>query len=731
MRRRRVALAASAIAALVVLVPARALAQEECGDAVVFTLPGVTWQDVERLEPPEIMGSLGDGAAGALSVRTNSAVTTYSSGFATIGAGTRVDGGRTTGSAVDGTEQTKGSDGVLHTGTRAAGLEEMHDLAEEAGYDAAPGALATALDERAVIAIGNSTAGLDPPSPLGEARLALLAAMDESGVVDAEATGVDVLETDPTAPFEVRSDPEAMGSALAEALVEECATVVVDPGDLIRADRASDLAGRALPDVREEAISAADDLLGEVRSELDPESDLLLVVAPTSPLWDSETHLGVAIAVGPGYEAGTLLTSASTRIDGIVSLPDVGPSVLDYFDVARPGSMLGRRFAGTSVTPDDVVGHLVHLDEEAVYAHGIVSRVSTTFVIFQVIFYALAIAVLWRRESRDIGRPVPARTLELVALAVVAFPLASYLATPLDSHDMGTPLFVAALVAIDVALAVLSTVFVRQPLDRVLALTAATIAFFVLDQLLGTQFHLNAVWGNDPINAGRFSGLGNIAFAVLGTSALMTGALLWHRFPDRKWLPAAVAALFAVTVVVDGAPQYGSDVGGVLALVPALGLTFVLLAGRRPTKRIVALSVLGAIAFLGLFLIVDLVRPEESRTHLGRLFEDVRDRGGGVFFDVIERKVRTNLRIFRTTIWTYLVPFALGLLAYLVLKPTGGWHRLAVRFPKLRAGLIGGLVLGVLGFAVNDSGIVVPAMVLSFLVPMALVFHLSLDRESS
>jgi hypothetical protein len=35
----------------------------------------------------------------------------------------------------------------------------------------------------------------------------------------------------------------------------------------------------------------------------------------------------------------------------------------------------------------------------------------------------------------------------------------------------------------------------------------------------------------------------------------------------------------------------------------------------------------------------------------------------------------------------------------------------------------------VLGFAVNDSGIVVPAVVLSFLVPMALLVHLVLEMD--
>ena len=38
-------------------------------------------------------------------------------------------------------------------------------------------------------------------------------------------------------------------------------------------------------------------------------------------------------------------------------------------------------------------------------------------------------------------------------------------------------------------------------------------------------------------------------------------------------------------------------------------------------------------------------------------------------------------------------------------------------------------MLAALGFAVNDSGIVIPAVMLSFLVPLAIMVHLCVDRE--
>ena len=96
--------------------------------------------------------------------------------------------------------------------------------------------------------------------------------------------------------------------------------------------------------------------------------------------------------------------------------------------------------------------------------------------------------------------------------------------------------------------------------------------------------------------------------------------------------------------------------------------------------------------------------------------------------DALKRKIETNLRVFTSTIWTYLVPPALILMTWLVARPRGRWQRLADAYPRLRAGLMSGSLLAVLGFAVNDSGIVVPAMMLSFLVPMALLTHLTLEQ---
>ena len=528
-----------------------------------------------------------------------------------------------------------------------------------------------------------------------------------------------------------------MRAAVGEALGVPCASVVIDQGDLTRADRLSWTTGRALAGGRERALDAADRLLGHLVEKLDPARDLLLILSPTSPAWAREAHLGVAVAIGPGYPSGSSLESASTRRPGLVTLPDVAPTALRHSVHEQPPAMNGTPWTAVGAVSPDRVRAAVELDAESVFIESVKAEISSAYVVFQVLLYLGAVGLLgWRErgggtKGREVGdRDGPLETgLELAALAVVGFFVATYLASLVDGHILGRAGYWLLLAGVDAALVAAVAVLIRAPLDRLLALAALTTAVTAVDLFIGAPLQFNTVFGYTPIIAGRFAGLGNTGFAALGATALLTGALIVHRRDGGAGALWAAALLFIGVVVLDGAPQLGSDVGGVITLVPAFGVSWVLLSGRRPGVRLVALTAVGAMVFLAAFLALDLARPPQSQTHLARLFLDVRDRGMIVLVDTVQRKAEANLRVFRTTIYTYFVPPALVALAWLLGRPRGRWHRLAVAAPRLRAGLIGGLVLSLLGFATNDSGIVIPAVILSFLVPMAIMVHLHVARQ--
>ncbi|MDP9226931.1 MAG: hypothetical protein M3P18_24425, partial [Actinomycetota bacterium] len=578
-----------------------------------------------------------------------------------------------------------------------------------------------------LVAVGNGDAGVPAPLPMGYGRWTLLAAMDATGIVHDAAVGPSLLQRRSEDIFDVFSNAHRETAAIDAALAMPCSVVVVDEGDLDRADTRGLLTGGAAASALGRALARADAIVGHVRQTLDPRRDLLLVLSPTSPRADNQAHLGVAAAFGPGFPKGATLESATTRRPGFVTLPDVAPTVLSFLHIDEPSVMNGQAWYAVSAPRGDRIRAAIAADDQAVFVDRLQARVSTGFVAFQVAVYLIALLLLARlHHGSTAASDAFRRRLEVVVLSVVAFPVSTYLAGVVDTYRLGSWGTVTLLIAIDAALVAAVTLLLRTSLDRLAALTGITVGVLIADLVFGARLELSTIFGYSPLVAGRFAGLGNIGFAVLASSAVLTGALVVHRCDGSRASLFFAGALFAVTVIADGAPQLGSDVGGVIALVPALFVTWILLAGRKPTLRLRALAAVAVAVALAVFLGLDLSRPAASQTHLARLFDSIRTQGLSVLYETIVRKARANLQVFRSTIWTLFVPPALVVMAWLLLRPRGRWEVLVDTYPRLRAGLVGALLIGVLGFAVNDSGIIIPAMVLSFLVPLALLVHLSL-----
>jgi hypothetical protein len=167
--------------------------------------------------------------------------------------------------------------------------------------------------------------------------------------------------------------------------------------------------------------------------------------------------------------------------------------------------------------------------------------------------------------------------------------------------------------------------------------------------------------------------------------------------------------VLVVAIIIDGMPMWGSDVGGVLAFVPAVGVTLALLSNRGVSVRAVILwGSLGVMA-VAAFALVDLSRPADRRTHLGRLVESIDDQGWDALESVIVRKLDANFSVIGSSVWTAMVPVALGFIVYLLWRAPGHVH--AIR-DTIRESLPGLAVVGFLGFALNDSGIAVPGVML-------------------
>lgn len=432
---------------------------------------------------------------------------------------------------------------------------------------------------------------------------------------------------------------------------------------------------------------------------------LLLGMTPTGDEW----HLAPMVATGAGVRSG-YLHSVSTRREGLVTLTDVAPTVLDALGVPVPDGMIGHPLRYRPGPAD--LGRMRELDRDALFRERIYFRLTIAYIVVQALTYLFAILAFSRMGGAGRAGPL----LRAIVLAVSAWPLSTFLlrAVP-DVAELGG-WAVVLLLGIDAAVVWLAMRARRHPLAPLGWIAGVTVAVLLVDVWTGAQLQMASVLGYSPHTAARFTGLGNTAFAVLGATAVLAACIHVHFAPRRREALATAAGVFALVALTDGAPSLGSDVGGILTLVPVFGLVLLVLSGRRLSWKAVGLAAVATVVALGVVALLDYLRPEEARTHLGRLVADMRADGWEPFTTTVRRKLAGNLRTFRSP-WTWTIPVITAYMLWM-LAWRRGYQRLLPRGSALRAAAVGVLALGVLGNVVNDSGIVVTALVFVYLGPL-------------
>ena len=492
--------------------------------------------------------------------------------------------------------------------------------------------------------------------------------------------------------------------------------VLVEASDL---SRAAGYGPRATPGqasaLRADALRRSDALLGELLARSDPDHDAVLLVSPVSP--QASPELAIAALRTPRVHGG-VLRSPTTRRDGYVQLADVAPTVLALLGEEQPDEVEGRAFQVSARSGVDRVGQLA--DEAA--AAGF--RDSLMPLVVPLIIGALAVLAVatWQAErlrARWRSWLVPGA---YVALGVVP---ATFVASQLGDVAGGAAAYLGAVVAV-AAVVALGVVVCDRRVSGLGPLVAigAIVVLFAIDVIVGAPLQVNAVFGYSVAVAGRFAGLGNLAFALFGSAAVVLSALVVDRYGSRG-VPVATGLLVGV-VLLEGLPMFGADVGGVLSMVPAFGITALILAGRRPGIRD-AIGLVGAAGLTVLvFAFVDAARPAGEQTHLARLAEHLVDGRWGSFTDSLGRRLQASFGGAEVAAWALVIVLIVAVGIYVVLAAQGhlarwqgqmGW----LHHGPTRAATAGLTVLAVAGLVANDSSIAVPATMLIVVAPVVVL----------
>lgn len=346
--------------------------------------------------------------------------------------------------------------------------------------------------------------------------------------------------------------------------------------------------------------------------------------------------------LGSGSYFGTgSATTASTHRRGMINLPDVTATILDYFELEIPTQVKGQPVYSRR---DLGIDGLASVARRA----AIIRPAQNIFIPILSAFVAVVlIGGVWslnRRTHPNLGdtweRPRSLLTFWRGAGTFVALvpPTAFWMnlvpwwnlgpaATDVAAGEFAWFGAVLPFLLAGVATLIWEGLGLASLLGPLVIISASSLIIGLLDSWIGSPMMLDSVMGTQSTIGGRFYGIDNMMFAIYITGALLVSALIYSLASEKTATPLfIVLVLFAIGVMaIDALPGLGADFGGLLASFPAFAVLFRKFRSQPLKPLLSGVILLFTFGLAGLLTYIDWLRPPARRTHLGNFIDSVRE----------------------------------------------------------------------------------------------------------
>lgn len=611
-----------------------------------------------------------------------------------------------------------------------------------------PGILGQTIAEAggATAAVGNSDGGYAEGN-VYRSRPAAVLAMDAHGLVRFGDVSTTLLMDSGESPYGVSTDMATFEAAYRDAITRlgvhgGPGLLVLDPGDPERAFNFTADASLDAAEKHRRAAAASVDRVVQVALDGLPEDGVLMLVS-SGQVRPSRgpSGFGPIIIAGDGYDGG-LVSSPSTHRKGLMTDLDVSATVLGILGLERPVEVLGN-----AVTPgwrdESAEGRYAFLQElnaTAVAVDTVRPMVQNSYIVITVIVL-LACAALLRPMQRSLsawGGPL-AKALGYLILLLLSMPVSATLMYLFELRP-DSAASVAGLFALTTALVFAAVALVSHRWGSPTALAViglVTALVLIVDQLAGARLSFSGMFSYSPLLGARYYGIGNEGASILVGGGLVGMAMLLDAFAGRPWARPVrrfgPIVLGALVVIVSAAPFLGANVGVVAWGTVAFGILWMHLNGHHFTWKTV-LALFGLIVLTVAAFSAYEVFSGADQTHLGRAWESAGTGGVGELWLIVARKAETNWRVLRATNWSILMIAILAVLGVMRWRPHGVFAETLRAYPAFAVAMTASLWGSVAGYFTEDSGIVIPALVMLFITGSLLhvmLWRLGAVREAS
>lgn len=671
---------------------------------IMVIINRIDFNDLERM--PYVRKLIDKSSIALMNTRASGKNSEFKS-YATIGWGTRAEASHNTSffhnvdNNISSVYERRTGKKVFENGIVNLDINKLITRNLKGEYGSIPGVLGQVLSENGykTALIGNGDTADVQLTPAG------LIAMDLDGYIHSGDISDRLVEKDNTRPFGLKTNYKLLldkfkGEYLNSNLI------VIETGDTMRLERYKE---NLYPEIYEEykvnILNEIDDFISNIVENFNKENTKLIIVTPyPSDMAASKGDRLTPLVIYEGSDRGQIFHSKTTRRGGIVGNVDIAPTILSYFNLTTDkmtGSVL------QSIPQKNNLSYIHNLNKRVVNTSVQRYRVLYSFAVYQIITSVIALVLIILKGT------LSAKWYKYISLALVGNMVAPFtlLLMPLFGAKNITITYLLLLAITVVIIFAIHLVSKGNSLNVILYTMALLVFGLLIDIVSGQNLIKNSLLGYDPIIGARYYGIGNEYMGILIGAVLVFTTVLMERYCVNKHIPII---FYGLVIVIIGFPKLGANVGGTITAVFAFLFVSIRLLGQKINfKKLICIG-LAVIFAVGLMALIDLFIIE-SKSHLAGAINQIISNGPIAIYQIIVRKVSMNLRIMGVTIWSKVLLSAIAVLGILFYKPIGWIKKISIKYPKLAIGWSGIIVACVIGFAVNDSGIVAAATSIIFL----------------
>ncbi|MDR0879822.1 MAG: hypothetical protein LBN09_03855 [Clostridioides sp.] len=590
------------------------------------------------------------------------------------------------------------------TGKKAKGVnyvgvnKSINENMDNSEYGSTLGVMGQTLSDNKLktAVIGNSDI-YDNDGKLILNRNLCLTAMDESGRID--MGNVDnINKKDATMPFGISTDYKKLIKET-QKYYKESDVLFVDLGDTYRLDMyKKNLNETTLENQRDRINDRINTYLKEV-FKMVGKDDVVYITSGFPSEIDYKNKRRLSPIIKFKGDGKGVITSATTRQEGILANLDVGVDILNEFGLKNE-KMVGRPYK--LVERADNIEYIMGEYEKQVSISTIRGTIINTFVIVVSVSWILAmIAILFRNCFHKYKEKIFKLLKELIKLGII-MPLSFMLATVMNCKQPMTILI--TIFAVAALLYVFGAIFIKDDIKNMGFFAGITILIITVDSMFGTYMMKNNIMSYDAIVGARYYGVGNEYEGVTIGSALFALAVLLNFKKVPKWSVVLVSFIILITSAY---PSMGANVGGAISESIAYLLFILLIYDVKIDFKKILLLGFTAVAVVAVFAFLDI--RSGSSSHLGAFVIKIFENGPSEVIMTFARKISMNVKIAKTSVWVNILLAGVAILAVLMFRPSKHFLALTKEYPIIFKGFIASIVGCIISLLVNDSGIVAAA----------------------